>query len=239
MCYEKEIKDKIEYPNKGLERKKEINNGIFIIILSLIIIIQFICFSIMCNSQDIRFKFYKKCSTAEEAVNMYIQKGWGYGWRISSEDSRGCLHPIYSMSGILSVSNFQDNIYKFKLDDIHYYHSFEILTENKADKDKINELEYYIEHDIKQIIKEQNIDSISIEDYNSFLNTHNFEMKNVKTIRGRFLTSRRCHLNSRCNGNHKFDYVNFSCDVVEWKSNWYVLKFDIKKDTNDHKDIWS
>ncbi len=94
-------------------------------------------------------------------------------------------------------------------------------------------------NDIKQIIKEQNIDSISIEDYNSFLDTHSFEMKNVKTVKGRFLTSRRCHLNSRCNGNHKVDYVEFSCDVIEWRNNWYVLKFEIEKDANDHEDIWS
>lgn len=241
MYYEEEIKDKIEDNNKVFEKKQKINKCIFIAILSLIIIIQFVCFSTMCNSQNIRFKFYKKCSTAEEAVNMYIQKGWGNGWRYSSEDSRGCLHPIYSMSGILSADNISEFVYnrgQFELDDIHYFRSFEILNAEKADKDEIDELEYYIEQNVKQIIKEQNIDSISIEDYDSFLNSHDFEIKNAKIVTGTFFTSRRHHPNSLCEGNHSFDYVKFSCDVVEWKNNWYVLKFEIEENEEEDKRLY-
>lgn len=237
----KEIEDGMQYCEKCLQQKKKKEKKIFktkctfAVILSLIVLIQVIYLNIKADSKETRFKFYEKCSTAKQAVNMYIEK---YNNSSRVESVRGCLHPIYSMSGLLDSEH--SSLYRDNLDKIVYYKSFEILTENKADKDKIDELEYYIEHEIKQKIEERDkkehpkkigveTEELTDNPYISFLDTHDFTIKNAKVITGRFFTSRRNHPERECEGNHKFAYVGFSCDVVEWKDNWYVLKFEIEE----------
>lgn len=232
----KKIEDGMEYCEECLQQKKKSDKKvfrtkcIFAAILSLIVLMQCIYLNIKSDSKETRFKFYEKCSTAKEAVNMYLEK-----YSRLDEGSRGCLHPIYSMSGMLDSK--YSNLCSSNLDNIGYYHSFEILAEDKMDKDKIDELEYYIEQGMKQSIEEQDIEEYRKEhvlerdniNYSSFLKKNNFDIKNAKVVTGRFFTSRRNHSERGCDGNHKFAYVGFSCDVVEWKGDWYVLKFEIEE----------